>query len=192
MDRIKIIYNNKGMNIESVSNIYKIFNDDGIIISYQGAFHQEIIEDITSIINIKLSTKTKNRNKYLTMFVELSQNILRYSSDTFMNDDGKQMSNGLIQVGTKNNKLFVITGNLICPDDRDEIDEKFKTLSTLSLEDLNMVYKQLLRTKDRDKLNLGAGLGLLDIIRKADKYEYNIIEISPGKPFLTTKVFFNL
>ncbi len=182
------------MNIESVSDIYQLLNEDGIIICHQGAFNQEIIEEITSTINIKLSSKplTRNRHKYLTMFVELSQNILRYSSDTIMDSEGKQVSNGLILVGTRHDKIFVITGNPISPDDRDSIDEKLKILTTLSVEELNMVYKQQLKTKDRHKNNKNAGLGLVDIIRKADKSQYNILDLSPGKPFLTIKVEYNL
>jgi hypothetical protein len=182
------------MNIESISDIYQLLNEDGIIISYQGAFHQEIIEEITSIINMKLSAEpgTKNKHKYLTMFVELSQNILRYSSDTLLDSQGKQISTGLILVGTKDEKIFVITGNPISPEDKDDVEEKLKTLMTLSVEDLNMVYKQQLKTKDRSKKNKSAGLGLIDIIRKADKSEYNIINLSPGKPFLTIKVEYNL
>ncbi|MGL1893219.1 MAG: SiaB family protein kinase [Spirochaetaceae bacterium] len=182
------------MNLESLSNIYQLLNEDGIIISYQGVFHQEIIEEITSIINLKLSSDpgTKNKHKYLTMFVELSQNILRYSSDSLLNSEGKQISTGIILVGTKDDKIFVISGNPISPEYRDDIDEKLKTLTTLSVEDLNMVYKQQLKTKDRHNFNKSAGLGLVDIIRKADKSEYNIHDQSPGKPFLTIKVEYKL
>lgn len=182
------------MNIESVSDIYQLLSDDGIIISYQGAFHQEIIEEITSIINMKLSAEpeTKNKNKYLTMFVELSQNILRYSSDTLMDSDGKKVSHGLIFVGTKDDKIFVISGNPINPEYKDEIDEKLKRLTTLTVDELNEIYKIQLRTKDKNGLRSSAGLGLIDIIRRADSSDYHILNLEPNRPFLTIKVEYNL
>lgn len=182
------------MNIESVSDIYQLLNDDGILISYQGAFHQEIIEEITTIINIKLSSEpeTRNKNKYLTMFVELSQNILRYSSDTLINSEGKKVSHGLIFVGTKDDKIFVISGNPIKEEYRDSIDARLKKLTNLSVDELNQIYKKRLRTKDDQGLKSSAGLGLLDIIRKADNSEYHILNLEPNKPFLTIKVEYKL
>lgn len=182
------------MNIESISNIYQLLNEDGIIISYQGAFHQEIIEEITSIIHMKLSSKTgaTNKQKYLMMFVELSQNILRYSSDTLMNSNGKKVSSGLILVGTRDDKIFVISGNPINSLKRDSIDEKLKELTSLSKSELNSIYKKQLRTKEHSRLRSSAGLGLIDIIRKSDTSQYHIIDLEPGKPFLTIKVEYKL
>ncbi|MBN2618009.1 MAG: SiaB family protein kinase [Spirochaetales bacterium] len=182
------------MNIENVPNIYQLLNDDGIIISYQGSFHQEIIEEITDVINLRLSSEpeTKNKNKYLTMFVELSQNILRYSADSLIDDQGKQVSNGLILVGTNKDTIFVLSGNPIDEANKKSVKEKLDKLTSYSKDQLNRLYKDQLRGANTIYDSDNAGLGLIDTVRKSDSVNYHLIDIEPGKTFFTLKVEYNL
>lgn len=181
------------MDVKNVSNFYKSFSQEGVIISYQGPFMQEMIEEISTIINNKLSfyTDLPINGKYLNLFIELSQNILRYSADSVVNNDGRQVSNGLILLGIQNGSFYIISGNPINDDQEDLLKEKLNKLKTSSKDELKKMFKEQLKLKSQN-LNKSAGLGLIEISRKADNLEHEFTTLENGNRFFSLKIEFNL
>ena len=71
---------------------------------------------------------------------------------------------------------------------RDKLD-KFKDSSK---DELNKLFKKQLRSKNNNILSKGAGLGLIDIIRKCDTMEYYFSTLDSGETFYTLKVEYNI
>jgi hypothetical protein len=182
------------MNIENVTNLYQLYDDDGIIISYHGTFLQEMIEEISIIINNQITSHSdlKLDGRYLGLFVELAQNILKYSAKTIIKDDGKQMSNGLILVGVRDGKIFVISGNPVTIEHEKALKVRLDRLKDCSKEDLNRAFKDQLKRENDNVLSRGAGLGLIDITRKSDNLEYHFSKLDSGSTFFTLKVEYNI
>lgn len=182
------------MNIENVTNLYQLYDDDGIIISYHGTFLQEMIEEISIIINNRVTTNSDlNLNgRYLGLFIELSQNILKYSARTVKTDDGRHVSNGLILVGVKDGNIFVISGNPVSLQNERVLREKLEILKDSSKEELNTKFKKQLKDMNSGLLDNSAGLGLIDITRKSDKMEYHFSKLDSGDSFFTLKVEYKL
>lgn len=181
------------MDVKNVSNFYKSFNQEGVIISYQGPFMQEMIEEISTIINNKLShyTDLPMNGKYLNLFIELSQNILRYSADSVLNDEGNQVSNGLILLGIQNGHFYIISGNPIKDGQEEQLNQKLNLLETSSKQELRNMFKEQIKVKS-EGLNKSAGLGLIEISRKADKIEHEFTSLESGQRFFSLKIEFKL
>lgn len=182
------------MNIENVTNLYQLYNDDGIIISYHGTFLQEMIEDISLIINNRLNnySNTITNRRYLGLFIELAQNILRYSANSIVDNEGNHISHGLILVGVRDGKIFVISGNPINKDNEIIVKDRLGDLKNYSKDELNKLFKEKLRSKDNKDLSSTPGLGLIDITRKSDNMEYHFSKLDSGETFFTIKVEYKL
>lgn len=181
------------MEIKYASNLYKSYAQDGVILSYNGPFIQEIIEELTIIIISKLQHHAKviPINKYLNLFIELSQNILRYSADSISNNIGNMVSNGHILVGLQSSNFYIISNNPIKGKHEIFLKDKLTTLEKLSKDELNEMYKiQLKHIKDHD--SKGAGLGLIDIFRKADIIGHGFTPLDNDTKLLTLKVEFQV
>ncbi len=177
------------MEIDDISKYYKIFNNDGIVLSYQGPFVQEMIEEISGIMNKKLSdySELKMNSKFLSLFIEQAQNILHYSSNSFKDKDGVHISHGFIVTGIKNSNIFIISGNPIDKEHESILREKLDNIKNCSKKDLNRLFKEQLRSESDNTLSRGASLGLIDISRKSDNMEYHFDTMESGEVFFSIK-----
>ncbi len=177
------------MKIEDVSKYYNIFNKDGIVLSYQGPFLQEMIEEISLVMNKKLSSYSALRmnSRYLSLFIEQAQNILHYSSNTIKEEDGTRMSHGLILTGIENGNIFIISGNPVDKEHETVLKERLEELKGKSRDELNKLFKYQLRNDNLNELSKGASLGLIELSRKADNVEYNFDTLPSGETFFSIK-----
>ena len=180
------------MNIEDVSKFYRIFDKEGIVLSYHGPFLQNIIEEISSIISLKLCdiSNMHVNSRYLTLFIEQAQNVLRYSSDSIMNGQGSLISNGLILTGIENDHIYIITCNPVDKGNEAVLKEKLGHLGKCSKEEMDQLFKDQLKENSKSEINKGAGLGLIEISRKSDKLEYHFTKMKSGKIFFSMKTVY--
>lgn len=177
------------MKIDDISKYYKIFNNDGIVLSYQGPFVQEMIEEISAIMNKKLSSysELKMNSKFLSLFIEQAQNILHYSSNSFKDKDGVHISHGFIITGIKNSNIFIISGNPIDKKHEAILRDKLNNIKDCSRKELNKLFKEQLKNDNENNLSRGASLGLIDISRKSDNMEYHFDTMDSGETFFSIK-----
>jgi len=150
---------------------------------YRGEFNKDITNYILSlaeknIIESKIQAKTKKRVFHI--MVESIQNINRhqdYSDEEFTNT-----SYFAIQ---KNGTFFYITtANVIDKKDIPSLKEKLDKLNQLSDTELTQTYLQILND-GKISAKGGAGLGLIEIVRKSkNKLYYQFEELSSTKSFI--------
>jgi len=172
------------MDINKIIEYYNISTSEGIVLSYQGPFLQEIIEEISSVMDKRLTSysKFKINSRYLTLFIELAQNILHYSKRV------DSEAGGIIVTGFENSKIFIISGNIIEENHEIILKEKLALLENRTNEELNDMFKKQLRSRETSERSKGAGLGLIDIIRKSDKIDYTFTTLKSGETFYSIKV----
>lgn len=181
------------MDIKNVTNFYKIFNNEGIALSYQGPFVQEMIEEISSVMNKKISdiSDIKLNSRYFSLFVEQAQNILHYSSEKKKDNSGGSISYGLILTGVQDGNIFIISGNPIESNHEKVLKQKLDNLKNCSRDELNQMFKDQLRSNNDNKYSKGASLGLIELSRKSDNLEYHFDKLNSGQTFFTLKTIYD-
>ena len=164
------------MNINRLENLLE---DDGIVfLSYGGFLTQALISSMTEALekeseyhDISMTTS----NNILTIFIELSQNMMNYSKySAKINGNNLFDSKGLIVVGynKKEDSYYVISRNIVNSDDKNKIEPKIQQVLPLDKAELKTLYREL-RKSGRGKHEKGAGIGFVEVARRCDKMEYD-------------------
>lgn len=177
---------------ERLSQFYENLNSEGIYLNYQGPLRQELLEELNEIVKKKIETQFDKAtiNKYRILLVEMVQNIIRYSSSFMANGKEKDISQGVILLGLKEDLNFIMTGNMIDQYHKSILEESLDKLDGCNKKELNILFQKQLRggTHQNSK---GAGLGLIDIYRKADTVEYAFTKNKNDENFFALKVEFS-
>ncbi|MGM0370243.1 MAG: SiaB family protein kinase [Bacillota bacterium] len=180
------------INDDIILDIKKQLNESGIVLSFTGPFSQGIIEEIGSALKSYLKNKTKSKGKIykvFSVFIEQTQNIKNYAFD-FVDDQEQDeiLKSGIMIIGEKEDKYFICSGNLIKKEDVTSLKEKLKELQKSDEKELKKAYKKKLMA-DMKKDSGGAGLGLIEMARKAsEKIEYKFIKKEDDYYFFTLTV----
>lgn len=170
-------------------------NENGILLSFVGTFSQEIIEELGEAIKNHLQSETNNKsNTYnvFSVFIEQTQNIRNYLSATRTDhNDVTLVNSGIVTIGKNNDKYFVYSGNYVEKSAACKLAAKINELNSMDKEQLKLAYKE---QKKKPRLNendgpTGAGLGLIDMARKATEViEYSLISKNDKHDFFIMKV----
>jgi hypothetical protein len=177
---------------KNLSSIQDLLRDNGILISFSGRFSQGIIEELGDALKKHLEVEATPKNEIhsvFSVFIEQTQNIKNYSSrklDSIIYD--KVASSGIVSIGKCEKGYFIWSGNLIENSDVEPLKEKLELISNLDKTGLKKLYKERLRM-DHSACSIGAGVGLIDIARKASSpIEYSIQEVDYEFSFFELRV----
>ncbi len=183
------------MNIDAVKEFVK---KDGIVfLTYGGFLSQtlisgmvESIEKETVASNIGMGDSTN----ILTIFIELSQNILNYSKTKEQEND-ESKAEGLVVVGKSTDselhQYYIISQNIVAIQDKEKIIPKLEEILTLDKEGLKKRYREL-RKSGKDSHDKGGGIGFYEIAKRSDKIEYDFSPINEKKFYFQFKSFVNI
>ena len=147
----------------------------GVYFSFMGPFSQSLMEDIVDALRRRMQLENAETSAIMHVFaivVEQVQNIIRYSAETTsvgtLGQDGTTSRFGTLVVGYDQGCYFVISGNMIENTQVEQLRDKLTKLGAMTKDELKQYYKAQ-RRKKPDQENPGAGLGLIEIARKASK-----------------------
>jgi len=108
------------------------------------------------------------RRKLFSSFVELSQNIVHYSSDSLQPDNvgGGSIREGAVCITTDGERHLMMCVNPVATHDVEGLRNKLEPLRSMSVEEIKQAYKVSLRA-DTPEESKGAGLGFLTMARDA-------------------------
>jgi len=145
---------------------YKSSRDKKIILSFKGIISQQLLIDVGEIIRARSET-LKGTKKIFSVFIEMSQNIMHYSKEREVDPiSGKDYGVGIVLFHESEDEFIVTSGNLTSIEQGLEIRSKIDMLSSMPKEDIKQYYSDTIR-KPRDVEKKGAGLGLIEIVRKS-------------------------
>ena len=164
----------------------------GVLISFSGRFSQGIIEELGDAIKKHMEVEDRPRNSIynvFAIFVEQTHNIKNYVATK----EGccyydEILNSGIITIGKSETNYYVCSGNLIENNDAEILSVIISKLIDLDKNELKKLYKEQIK-KYLPPDSKGAGVGLIDIARKASlPIEYSILKLDDNLSFFTIKV----
>ncbi len=145
------------------------YNEKHILLCFNGPFSQGLIEEIGSALKNHLHSEAASSSAAMDVFavyIEIAQNIREYSALHNFND---HEASATVVIGRDANGHYEISaGNIVEPQDGALLVEKVNALALMDKTQLRAAYKEQLRQpRHESDETLGAGLGLIDIARKA-------------------------
>lgn len=168
------------------------FNRKRILLCFNGPFSQPLIEEIGHALKRHLHDDQHGAAPALALdvfaaYIELTQNIKKYATAQHYTDqDG---AGTIIIARYADGRHLISAGNVVEPADGEWLSARVATLAQLERAQLKAEYKAQLRRADGNPaLATGAGLGLIDMARKAAEPISCALEPLAGD----TRLFFSL
>lgn len=172
---------------------YTLFNDFNISIMYSGPIWMNNMESIAETVKRTLEDDDlsfSSSQSIFSIFTEQMNNILMYSAEKeqFYSADNEclNISKGIFILGQKDHSYFLQSGNMIKNTSIDRLKSNIDYLNTLDKVQLRTYYKEKIKSENPNPESKGAGLGLIEIARRANsKIEYKFTPIDENISFFT-------
>lgn len=183
--------------LDKLSEIREYLEKNNLIFWYNGPISQILVGEVGDII--KKSIIEESGRKYVTkvfsIIVEVMQNIIKYSNEVVpVGNKGSEtaMRAGSVAVGVCDDSCFIMSGNRIHNEHRQKISEKLDLLAEMDRQAQKEYYKSL-RRKEPHKSSKGAGIGFVEMARKASEpIEYSFQKIDEGTSYFSLKILVKL
>ncbi len=165
------------------------FDKSGIMMCFNGPFSHSIIEETGKAMRNHLEAEHIAQVAVLDVFavyIELAQNVRNYL--TVRKITPPEAMSSIIAIAKAGDQYAVSSGNVVLKNDTQVFCSRIAEVNALTPEELKKQYRQQLR-KEVPIGSLGAGLGLLEIAKRAtDKIACSIRDIDPIYDFFTLTV----
>lgn len=153
----------------NLNQLRQSFDKGRMMLCFNGPISHSLIEEIGKALKVYMlseDTSLKSVMDVFSVYIELTQNIRFYASQVdFHASDEVTVVVSHIQ----NGHFLVSAGNRVELDVGAKLIERLEYLGQLSKTDLKSVYKEQLNKPRNRSLIGGAGLGLIDMSRKASQ-----------------------
>jgi len=143
---------------------------EGALICFNGPFSHSIIEELGKAVKQYLESQDLQRGAMMDVFsvyIEATQNVRNYVGRSGLETSGRGAVNeGIIVIGREGDRYVVSSGNHVWAADGEALAERLVLLQGLDKGGLKTLYKEQMR-RELPPGSLGAGLGLIDMARKA-------------------------
>lgn len=153
------------------SDLYALretYNQQGILLCFNGPFSQGLIEEIGNALKRYMLSSAASSSSAMDIFavyIEIAQNIQQYSAQRGYDETE---ASATVVIGREPEGKYVITaGNVVEAADGDLLAARINSLSGLDKAQLKAAYREQLRKPREEDATGGAGLGLIDMARKA-------------------------
>ena len=150
----------------------------GIIFAYCGYVSEPMLTGLGEAVKQRLAAEdmdTKTLRSVFAVFIEQMQNIIRYSAErkqrTAPGEHAPypEIRYGLITIGRDGQGIVVKAGNLVHVEDVDRLGSRLEHIRAADKERLKVLYKETLRAGPEGETSKGAGIGFIEIARRASK-----------------------
>jgi Family of unknown function (DUF6272) len=175
-------------------NIRSILQKQGIIFAYSGYLTETVLSGVGEAIKNRLvldDADTKTLRGVFAVFVEQMQNMIRYSAEKIPNSAAEppviEMRYGVLTIGREGDDYVIHAGNLVARSDVERLRERLGQIRNMNKEELRALHKERLRLGPEEG-SKGAGLGLMEIARRASKpIEFDFTDVDDKHVFFTLK-----
>jgi hypothetical protein len=174
----------------------KMLADNQIYIIYNGPIWSDKLESFADILQRQFDFDKLPLNvsqSIFSVFIEQMNNMIMYSAEKEYIDyqDNKQMevSKGTFILGAQDKTYYVQTGNPMKNSNVELLKSRIDYLNTLDKKELRQYYKQQMHSEDDNPASKGAGIGLIEIARRAtSRIEYDITPLENDLSYFTMYV----
>ncbi|MBP9944071.1 MAG: SiaB family protein kinase [Desulfomicrobium sp.] len=176
------------MSTPDLYDLREIFDRQRIMVCFNGPINAALIEEIGRALRDYLNHQQETPSAVADIFsvyIEMTQNIRRYADQ---HPDLTGASNAAIIVSREDEHYVISAGNVVAHDDGIALRTRVEGLTGLDRAALKALFKTQLR-QPREGLNGSAGLGLIDMARKATlPLSATVREIDAERSFLSLRV----
>lgn len=162
---------------DSIHAIQSGLVGEEIFFFYSGYITEDLLLTVGNTIKKKLENVQADKKKsraVFAIFVEETQNIIRYSKAVLHNQSSMQegaetidsLRHGFLSIGKEKGTYFVCCGNLVLNADVQRMEEHLQKIQALDADGLKAIYKETLKSGPPEG-SKGAGIGFVDIARRA-------------------------
>ena len=152
---------------------------------FKGIFNEEIVHELGCLIKFYFDSY-KHKKKIFSAFIEMSQNMSKYSDERNENN----MGIGVFFFKEENNYIYLSTGNIVKKNIKYKIENILKEINFMNKEELTHHYQNTLR-KPYLETSTGANLGFIDMRRKTEMpLEFDFNDLTEDYSFFTLTVKF--
>lgn len=172
-----------------VYKLHQVMVDQKLTLVYDGEVNQEITKVFTAMTERNMQDSPDDhttKQRVYHVMVECLQNICKHADDV---ETGKPHIPGLgvFLVGYDDDSYSITTGNVISNSKVDGIKEMLENINGLDEDEIKVLYKKTIKG-NRLSEKAGAGLGLIDIVKKTkNKIEYFFEPINEVTTFFIVK-----
>lgn len=156
-----------------------LFTRERILICFNGPFSHSIIEELGKAVKSYLESENQKKSVIMdvfAVFVEQTQNVRNYTASAALAETDQQ---GILIIGKHDDKYAVSAGNLVRAADVAPLIGKLERLKGLDKTELKALYKEQMRLPLAPD-GAGAGLGLIDMARRASEPLHHTVEPIDG------------
>ena len=157
------------------SVFFELAQQRNLIFYHKGYFSHNIVAAMSEVVKLQLEVAgvgAPTRRKLFSSFIELSQNIVHYSSDLLVDgqEQGGTIREGAMYIVTEGERQrhHMLCVNPIATAAVKDLRETLEPLRNMSLDEIKQAYKASLRA-DTPAQSKGAGLGFLTMARDASE-----------------------
>ena len=167
-----------------------VIQDKQILISYKGPVTPVIMAEISRDIQDKLAENPRASRKVFSVFMELAQNILYYSSEKIQYA-GRIDSVGMLQITEAEEHYVFSCGNTINREHVEQLVDSCNTINSLDKEELRKL-KRHQRRQPANSISRGAGIGLVQVaILSGNPLEIHAQDLDDDHSIFTLSVNIN-
>lgn len=175
--------------MQNLAALQSGFSEQGILMCFNGSFTHGIIEEIGTAIRRYLEGEKLSSGSITDVFavyIEQTQNVKNYLERRRFAPESRNAA--VIVIGNAGGMYQVSSGNTIARSDIEDLTGRLETVNGLDKAGLRKLYKERIR-EPRDPSSSSAGLGLIDIARRAStKLEYSFQDIDEAYAFFSLSV----
>ncbi len=178
------------MNAVDLYQVRLSFDQQQIMLAFNGPVTQSLIEELGTALKSHLEREALSGNAAMDVFavyIEMTQNIRHYTVQKHLSELD---SSAVVVIGKTNaGAYFVSAGNIVNIADGAALEGKVKSLAVLDKAQLRAAYKEQMRQPRDQTVSSGAGLGLIDMARKASfPVESTLRDLGDGRGFFSLYV----
>ena len=153
------------------NDFYKYAARRDVIFYYVGYFSQTIIAAMAEAVKLRVEhagAVALTRRKLFSSFIEMAQNIVHYSADSYDKNGHTEPSirHGAVFISLTDERYYLHCANPVNAVVAEKLREKLEHLRSLTIDEIKLEYKEMLRSETPPD-SKGAGLGFLTMARDA-------------------------
>ena len=165
----------------------KMIQENNVSIIYSGPMRAKCRDGFSETMQKRLDLSDlplSAAQSVFSVFIEQINNMMMYSEERAFSDtdgSGSESLKDIFIFGVTGATYFIQSGNLMKDCKVGMLKERLDYLNTLDKKELRRFYKEQIKSENLNPDSKGAGLGLIEIARRAaSKIEYEFIPLSGG------------
>ncbi len=171
-------------------SLQQTYNQQRIMLCFNGPLTKSLIEEIGNALRNYMQRENATASSAMDVFgayIEMTQNIRHYAAHKGWNES--EASATVIIARDAEGRYTVSAGNIVDAADGPALAERVSALAAMDKAQLKAYYKEQLRKPREDGATTGAGLGLIDLARKAaEPLACTLKTLNDGRAFFSMRV----